>query len=161
MALNKPASPVVEFNRNRKEGIRGRRKIAKRRKDMLMSTETPTSVRRQYAWLSALNILLGAWLIVSPFVLPFHHLAAAVWNDVVAGILIGLVALIRASISRDEPGLGWCNTVLGTWVVVSPFVLGFASTPRGVRRFGKSVPAIERTASLARCRILYRMTYED
>jgi hypothetical protein len=93
-----------------------------------MNGEDSRAGQRRSSPFSALNILLGVWLIVSPFVLAFHHLTPAVWNNVAVGILVGLFALFRNSGGYDEPGWSWCNAILGLWLVVSPWALGFAST---------------------------------
>jgi SPW repeat len=66
------------------------------------------------------NILLGMWVVVSPFVLTIHS-PKAIWNNVATGIVIGILALIRGSVHR--PGWSWLNLVLGIWLVISPFVL--------------------------------------
>jgi SPW repeat len=72
---------------------------------------------------SWVNILLGIWVIVSPFVLAFHS-PKAVWSNVITGAVIGILALIRWSM--HQPGWSWLNLILGIWLVISPFVL-FAS----------------------------------
>jgi hypothetical protein len=90
-----------------------------------MTVENPTPQGRPYAWVSGANILLGVWILISPFALAFHHIAAALWNNSVAGILIGLLALIRVSSLYDQPRWSWCNALLGIWLVISPFLLGF------------------------------------
>ncbi len=90
-----------------------------------MNGETSEPLRRQYAWASGINILLGVWIIISPFVLAFRHSPAAAWNNVVVGFVIGLLALVRASGACHQPGWSWGNAVLGLWLIVSPFVLGF------------------------------------
>jgi hypothetical protein len=66
------------------------------------------------------NIVLGIWVIVSPFVLAFHS-SKAVWSNVVTGVIVGILALIRWSVR--QPGWSWLNLILGAWLVISPFVL--------------------------------------
>ena len=39
-----------------------------------------------------LNALVGLWLIAAPFVLEYTGIAAALWNDVVVGIIVAVVA---------------------------------------------------------------------
>ena len=41
-------------------------------------------------YLNWINAVLGLWLIIAPFVLSYSSAAAAMWND----IIIGLVALV-------------------------------------------------------------------
>jgi hypothetical protein len=69
------------------------------------------------------NVLLGIWVIISPFLIQFSQLPAAMWNNVIVGILIALLALIRTSITRQS-GWSWANVILGIWMIISPFVLG-------------------------------------
>jgi SPW repeat len=69
---------------------------------------------------SWVNVVLAIWVIVSPFVLAIHS-SRAVWNNVVTGVLVGILALIRWSMR--QPGLSWLNLLLGIWLVISPFVL--------------------------------------
>jgi hypothetical protein len=58
-------------------------------------------------------------------VLAFHHLLPAARNNVVVGIVVALFALIRASSGYRRAGWSWFNGLLGLWLVISPFVLGF------------------------------------
>jgi hypothetical protein len=67
---------------------------------------------------SWVNILLGIWIIASPFVLGFH--SKAMWNNVVVGVGVGVLALIRWGM--HQPGWSWLNLILGIWLVISPFV---------------------------------------
>jgi SPW repeat len=58
--------------------------------------------------------------IISPFVLTFHS-SNAIWNNVVAGAVVGILAFVRWSM--HQPGWSWLNLILGIWLVISPFVL--------------------------------------
>lgn len=46
--------------------------------------------------LSWINFILGLWLIVAPFVLEYRHISAAMWNSVVVGIVVAILAIYRA-----------------------------------------------------------------
>jgi hypothetical protein len=78
---------------------------------------TPERSRDGSSWI---NIVLSIWVIVSPFVLTFHS-SKAIWSNVVAGALVGILALIRWSV--HQPGWSWLTLILGMWLVISPFVL--------------------------------------
>jgi hypothetical protein len=91
---------------------------------------------RQYAWAgtsqttggaSWLNIALGIWVIISPFVVQFWRLPAAMWNNVIVGIVIAILAIIRTSVPR-QAGWSWANVILGIWMIISPFALGVTTT---------------------------------
>ena len=83
-------------------------------------TAPERSSRHGSGWV---NIVLGIWVIVSPFVLAFHS-PKAVWSNVITGIVVGILAIIRWS--THQMGWSWLNLILGIWLVISPFVL-FAS----------------------------------
>ena len=74
---------------------------------------------------SWLNILLGIWVIISPFALAFGVFPRAMWNNVATGAAIVILAIIRTSASQ-QPGWSWSNVILGVWLIISPFVLAFA-----------------------------------
>ena len=69
---------------------------------------------------SWVNILLGIWMIASPFALGLHS-SKAIWNNVVTGALVGILAIIRWRI--HQRGWSWLNLIFGMWLVISPFVL--------------------------------------
>src|SRR6188472_343428 len=72
---------------------------------------------------SWLNIALGIWVIISPFVVQFSQLPAAMWNNVIVGIVVAVLAIIRTSV-RSQTAWSWANVILGIWMIISPFALG-------------------------------------
>lgn len=72
------------------------------------------------------NLLLGAWLFASPWLMNYaDELPAAAWNAWALGAAIMLLAVAAVSMPKAwEEGL---NILLGAWVAVSPWVLAFAS----------------------------------
>ncbi len=46
--------------------------------------------------LSWINFILGLWLIVAPFALHYQDSITAMWNNVIVGIVIAVLAIIRA-----------------------------------------------------------------
>jgi hypothetical protein len=71
-----------------------------------------------------LNILLGIWVLISPFVLTFGPSSAAIWNNVATGGAVIILALIHTSMPRQS-GWSWVNLLLGIWLIISPFALAF------------------------------------
>jgi hypothetical protein len=49
--------------------------------------------------LSLINVLIGAWLITSPFVLGYHTAVGPAWHDVVLGTVVMMIA-----------GVSWLST---------------------------------------------------
>jgi hypothetical protein len=92
-----------------------------------VSSNYPKSTRQADTGISVLNLLIGIWLIISPFVvMAFNQLMNMRANNVIIGILVGLVALFRASNSARAQW-SWANVVLGVWLIISPFALGVSS----------------------------------
>ena len=75
-------------------------------------------------WQDPLNLILGIWLVVSPWALQHQANMQATSNAVLLGILIALAALV--ALFKVMAWEEWANVVLGVWLVVSPWVLGFA-----------------------------------
>jgi hypothetical protein len=80
--------------------------------------------RRNSLGANWVNVALGIWVIISPFVLGFAHLQAVMWNDVAVGIAVALFALSRSPNHRGGEPL---NVVLGVWLILSAFVFGVAA----------------------------------
>lgn len=75
-------------------------------------------------WQDVVNLVLGLWLLISPWVLAYAGETLPMWNAVIFGILIGVVALyaLFQVFAWEE----WANAVFGVWMVISPWVLGFS-----------------------------------
>ena len=75
---------------------------------------------------SALNVLAGIWLIISPWVLGFTDLRVPLWDTLLVGIAVLVLAAIRLGTSGTT-GLSWVNLLLGICLIISPFVLSFTT----------------------------------
>ena len=87
----------------------------------MSDTSTTQSMKH---WQDPINLILGVWMVASPWVLAHQANMQATSNAVLLGILIGLAALI--AMFRVMAWEEWTNILLGIWLVVSPWVLGFA-----------------------------------
>lgn len=76
---------------------------------------------------SGLNILLGIWLIISPWI--YGYTAAngvgGVWNSVIVGIIIAVLAAIRFFGAFSQAWMSWINALLGLWMIISPWVYNY------------------------------------
>ena len=81
---------------------------------------------------SGILILTGIWLIIAPFILGYTNIQQAQWNDIVVGAVIAILAAARTfSGSLRAAWVSWLNAVLGFWLIIAPFVLGYPEpTPR-------------------------------
>ncbi|MDQ3960835.1 MAG: SPW repeat protein, partial [Pseudomonadota bacterium] len=71
-------------------------------------------------WAHFVNILLGFWLISSPFALGFRGETAMLWSDVLSGALI--VVFGALSLSYRYRWAQWANTFVGIWLLFAPLV---------------------------------------
>ncbi|MBX6327255.1 MAG: SPW repeat protein [Pseudolabrys sp.] len=71
----------------------------------------------------AVNVLLGAFLFLSPWIFGFSSEPAASWNAWLSGIVI--VALAAAALAAFAELEEWLNLIAGVWVALSPWLVGF------------------------------------
>jgi SPW repeat len=95
---------------------------------------------RTNRWQNWANLILAIWLFISPWVLQFGGavqsaaneptvaVSHAAWNAWVLGVIVFLVAL--SAIGNMEVWQEWWNIVLGAWIFVAPWALGFVGIPR-------------------------------
>ncbi|MGE5219972.1 MAG: SPW repeat protein [Chloroflexota bacterium] len=55
--------------------------------------------------LSWINFVLGLWLVVAPFALRYNMVPTATWNNVIVGIAVAALSIIRALEHSDMPTL--------------------------------------------------------
>lgn len=85
-------------------------------------------MRSPIQWITALNGVLGLWLIVAPFIV--ETLAIDHWNDPLVGGIIVILAgynyyseRVQGTINRRVAAI---NGILGGWLIVAPFVYGIS-----------------------------------
>jgi hypothetical protein len=74
-------------------------------------------------WQDPLNLVLGLWMLVSPWALQYQLENYPTWNAVVLGILIAAAALW--ALFQVKAWEEWTNVVFGVWLIISPWVLRF------------------------------------
>jgi hypothetical protein len=77
---------------------------------------------RNEAFVDVVNLILGVWLFVTPWIFDFAG-GAAGWNAWIIGALIALIAI--AALMAFTEWEEWANLVLGLWAIVAPYNLGF------------------------------------
>lgn len=70
------------------------------------------------------NLILGAILFISPWLLEFRAEGYATWNAWITGGIIAIVALMAAIQAYEWEE--WVNFLAGWWALVSPWLLGFS-----------------------------------
>lgn len=71
---------------------------------------------------SGITILAGGWLIVSPFALGYAA-GDAIWNPVIAGVVVLLLALAYLLGIARITWSSWLNAATGVWLLGSAFWL--------------------------------------
>jgi SPW repeat len=76
------------------------------------------------SWQDVGNLVLGAWLFISPWILGFSALSTPAINAWVFGAIVALLAL--AALYAYQKWEEWLSAAIGVWVFISPWVLGFS-----------------------------------
>ncbi len=81
---------------------------------------------QQMLWAHFVNLLLGVWLITSPFALGYSS-TGLTWSDVASGALVVVFALLSFS-RRTGTYARWANCFVGIWLLFAPLIF-WAPTP--------------------------------
>lgn len=76
-------------------------------------------------WKDAVNLVLGLWLIASPWALNFATERMPSWNAWTVGVVIAGAAL--AALIAFHKWEEWVEAAFGLWLIASPYLLGFAT----------------------------------
>jgi hypothetical protein len=75
---------------------------------------------------SGVNLVLGLWLIASPWMFDYSG-KSAVLSSMSVGALIAILAAIRVASLNNSAGLSGINLLLAFWTVVSPWAYTYAT----------------------------------
>lgn len=75
-------------------------------------------------WQDPISLTAGLWMVISPWVLGYQTQSTPMWNAVILGALIAAVAF--TALFQVFAWQEWTNVLLGAWVIVSPWALGFS-----------------------------------
>lgn len=78
-------------------------------------------------WQDWFNLVLASWLILAPFFAFGISGDVAAWNSYVCGAIVAIFAI--AALVRPQVWEEWVNLVIGVWLIVAPFALGFTDQP--------------------------------
>lgn len=80
---------------------------------------------RRAAWI---NVVLGFWLVIAAFTLQSQTLSGVrMFNELIVGVLLLGSALWSLGAPRSPAAAATAGIMIGAWLVVSPFVLGYGS----------------------------------
>jgi SPW repeat len=81
-------------------------------------------------WQDTASVVLGLWLIVSPWILGYATELRPMANVVIVGAIIALIAAVALYAFRRWEE--WINIALAVWLVASPWILGFGNRQTAV-----------------------------
>jgi SPW repeat len=86
---------------------------------------------RNESYLDVLKLILGAFLFATPWIYHFGTTAADSRNAWLLGaaIVVLSIAALAAFAAWEE----WATLILGLWVLISPWVLGFSAAVTAMR----------------------------
>ncbi|MDQ3711699.1 MAG: SPW repeat protein [Acidobacteriota bacterium] len=86
----------------------------------MSSADHTETMWRESLWASFVNLLLGAWLVTSPFTFGYRS-AAMTWSDILSGSLIIVFSLFSAS-RKFNAYARWAVCFVGIWLLFAPLV---------------------------------------
>ena len=81
-------------------------------------------------WEDWLGVALGVWLLLSPWMFGYAEQSAAAMNALFLGTTLVVLELLNLGLHDDIEE--WWDIAAGVWLVVSPFMLGFAQVGAAV-----------------------------
>lgn len=78
-------------------------------------------------WQDWFNLVFGAWLIIAPFVAVGAAGDVAAWNSYVCGVIVAVFAIV--ALVRPQVWEEWLNLIVGIWLIIAPFALGYTDQP--------------------------------
>ena len=82
------------------------------------------SVLMKEHWQDGISVLVGVWLVISPWVLGYYGINAAMLNSVVLGVIITVAA--SAALLKFHEWEEWVSMVMCGWLIISPWLFDYA-----------------------------------
>ena len=80
--------------------------------------------------LSWVIAVAGLWEILAPFIIGYSSATGAMVDAIIFGILLLGIGIWAALVNSNGTikVLSWINAVLGLWVLLAPFIIGYSKT---------------------------------
>jgi hypothetical protein len=78
-------------------------------------------------WQDWVNLILAVWLFISPWVLSYATDQRPSWNAWIVAVIVGVLSI--AALTKVQLWEEWINLLLGAWLFISPWALGFSGNP--------------------------------
>lgn len=80
---------------------------------------------RSNNWQDWVNLVLAIWLFISPWVLRFADQQQPSWDAWVVGVIVAVLSI--AALTQMQLWEEWINLLLGAWLFISPWIMGFSA----------------------------------
>lgn len=74
---------------------------------------------------SWVNLIVGIWLLIAPFVYGSMGLTVPMTNSVILGILLIVSSWWILAATAQEASVSWFQFLCGIWLIIAPFVLRY------------------------------------
>lgn len=81
-------------------------------------------------WKDSVEILISLWMLLAPIALGFFSVASASALTIFLGAIIFLVS--QLGLAKQQPWEEWVVIILALALIISPWVLGYASVSAAV-----------------------------
>lgn len=71
--------------------------------------------------------ILGAAMIIAPFIFGYSDNTAALWTSISIGLIVGVASWLEGIGKDREDWEYWIAELLGLFAIVAPFVFGFST----------------------------------
>lgn len=88
---------------------------------------TTTAAVQPIRLMSGINMVTALWLFISPFGLFYANIGQALWNSLMVGAVVFILAVTRMNNPMKHIRFSWMNSILGLWLIISPFLLGYGN----------------------------------
>lgn len=82
-------------------------------------------------WKNWLVAIIGAWLIITPWIYGFSSHSGADWTSVIAGAITLVLGIWAASLPKSTATWAnwenWTTFAMGIWFIIQPWSVGIAS----------------------------------
>lgn len=83
---------------------------------------------RDARWENWISLVVGVWVMLSPWVIPLHgedhlRMARLVSDSLAGAVIFGSAAL---ALQDPQPRAEWIGFFAGIWLIAAPWVLGFS-----------------------------------
>ena len=78
-------------------------------------------------WQDWVSLVLGVILFIAPWVFGTAARGTSSWDAWVVGVIGVVLALLALALISTSTIFEWISLILGVWLFISPWVLGFAA----------------------------------